>query len=265
MNASIFDGTEKPPGYWREQMKLWAEKRELRMAWEREHPEFAREWSAAIIEDRNRSRARSRETHEADEMADVDIHLEGAGVPSSIAAMVKSNDPPPAYKRTVGRVAAFMENTMQSFLLLAGDPSTGKTTAAATALLTCKGEFISDEVGKSWKWWIQPRSFVTAHELSGLSYFNPDDKALLAALKAKKVLIIDDLGLEMMSESWKSNFDDLISARHGNQKKTLLTANIAVRAPKEGQPSPFEIRYGSRVARRIREKGSVFQATKEAP
>ena len=73
-------------------------------------------------------------------------------------------------------------------------------------------------------------------------------------------LVLDDLGAEMMSESWRATLDSLLAERFGRTRcRTLITTNVSARRPPDNpsSPSPFEERYGARIARRIRESGSV--------
>ena len=60
------------------------------------------------------------------------------------------------------------------------------------------------------------------------------------------VLVIDDLGVEFMDKAghFKSRLDELIDARWGNFRKTIITTNLNAK--------DFQERYESRVTDRIR-------------
>lgn len=255
----------KRPGYWRRQMAGWAQKNVERHAWEKANPEIAAQWSAAIQEDEERRQMRNRLAWEQGQKDWTEAHLRDCDVPDAVAFMLARDF---EQRGALAKVDAFMASK-DTFLVLFGEPNTGKTVAACSAFLTLKAPLWTSDAGQTWEWNSKVGLFVSAHDVSSASYFDADAKKRLRRMANVRLLVLDDLGAEMMSESWKSNFDALIDARYGGKRKTILTSNVSARKEKipgsvgekvEYRVSPFEERYGARIARRIRERGVVFMA-----
>lgn len=139
------------------------------------------------------------------------------------------------------------------FLVVGGDPGTGKTVAAASALLSCKEEMRTTE-GRVCLRWTRKGRFTKAAELARMQLFGKEALEEQERLRRVHLLIIDDLGAETMSEPWLSQIQDLIDERMRRRKLTLITTNL--------KWPEFEKRYGPRIARRLVENGVRFKAVK---
>ena len=125
------------------------------------------------------------------------------------------------------------------FLLLSGSPGCGKTLAACMALREPYG------------------MFARAVEVSRFSLFDRADRDAFDSLKRARVLVLDDLGAEMLHDGWRPALDELIDVRYGAMRKTILTTNLPPTSEDEAKVASFRGRYGSRIADRIRHDGFV--------
>jgi DNA replication protein DnaC len=119
----------------------------------------------------------------------------------------------------------------KTFLLLLGSPGAGKTLATTHALAHHGG------------------TFVRAVELARLSQYETNDRAQLESAHKVGLLVIDDLGAELLHDGWRPMLDELIDVRWGARRKTILTTNL--------DAGTFKTRYGARIADRIRDDGFV--------
>lgn len=108
---------------------------------------------------------------------------------------------------------------LRPWLILAGTVGTGKTTAAGTAIASVGGDFIR------------------ARELERLSKaaFGAEAERL-AALKATRLLVIDDLGRESDTARMAVTLEDLLDERCTKQRVTILTTNFDASALRERYP-----------------------------
>ncbi len=180
-------------------------------------------------------------------------HLERSGCPERIARVLTG-----ALNRTapVESVRHWWGSTV-SFMLLHGVTGKGKTVAAASALLRMR-RTVRWDGGQHESWDSHECAFESADELARMGYFGDEQHQILKHLGKVKCLVLDDLGAELMTESWRATLDSLLSERFGRPHcRTLITTNVSARRPSKDVLSPFEERYGARIARRIRESGSV--------
>ena len=119
----------------------------------------------------------------------------------------------------------------KTFLLLMGSPGCGKTLGTALAFAQ------------------RPGLFVRALELARLSSFDRDDRQRLCQVQRAPLLVLDDLGAEMLHDGWRPVLDELIDIRWGDRLKTILTTNL--------DGDAFKARYGARIADRIRDDGFI--------
>lgn len=120
-----------------------------------------------------------------------------------------------------------------AIVVLAGAPGRGKSVAACAWLVLGQ---------TSVKW-------VSAGSLSrGIAY---DDEAFQRLARVGR-LVIDDVGTEYQDqkERYLATFGELVDARFGNKRPTLLTTNLTV--------AVFKERYGERLASRINEDGAFI-------
>lgn len=126
-------------------------------------------------------------------------------------------------------------NSGRSWLLLAGDVGTGKSVAAAWALL---------EVAKQG----QRIAFRRASEIARMSGFDVGAKDI-AALKSVGLLVVDDLGTECQTGWAASIFHELFDARHEAKRRTIITSNL--------KRADARARLGDRLSDRVQQDGRV--------
>lgn len=122
--------------------------------------------------------------------------------------------------------------------VLAGNPGSGKTTAAASLLLA------------------QTRiRLVTAVYLASLHPRVREDKRELNELARVRHLVIDDVGLETDNAkgNFRSIFDNLLDFRIGQTLRTVITTNLT-----QAEFSS-ERHYGARIWSRLGADGDYFE------
>jgi DNA replication protein DnaC len=175
--------------------------------------------------------------------------LRKVGVPDrAVGAVLEGLDETDATRA----VRAFLE-TEDSFLVLAGPPGTGKTTAAALALDALPPERTGkyhDRDGLE-QWMTRPRSvlFADAHELAQASNY---DAELWQRLRAAHMLVIDDTGRELLDNTGRAlgNLVNLLCRRHDDARRTILTTNLGA----DGWVKRYCSRDGGRLLDRLREQ-----------
>lgn len=202
--------------------RRWAEFRARVAEWAKQNPKLAADWDAAREEDEQRERQQ--------QAAELSLNdLRASGFPArGVEAYAKGLHRTPA----LDAVLTFLKSS-KTFLLLMGTPGTGKTLATAPALAGRPGEF------------------VRAVELARLSSFDREDRKRLEAAQRARVLVLDDLGAEMLHDGWKPTLDELVDIRWGERRRTIITTNLDTEA--------FRARYGSRIADRLRDDGFVVK------
>lgn len=180
-------------------------------------------------------------------------HLLDAGVPPGIASRVAEGLSDKGYP-AVPVVRAWSRRSDAPMLLMGGGVGSGKSCAAAEALrLARRPATIADDAGvmhESWQWATSRALFVSAARLSSQSSWSDEGSRLWERARTAAVLVIDDLGVESLSERgpFFSDLHDLVDARYQDEtKRTVITTNLEGKA--------FVDRYGARVLSRIRERG----------
>lgn len=134
----------------------------------------------------------------------------------------------------------------QPFLVLTGQPGTGKTHAAIGCAFTLTGSGLS-------VW------FSTAHDLlaSIRRTYNAGSEAsertVLEPARAAACAIIDDLGAEKPSEWTEATMLDLINYRWSRQKLTIITSNLTRETAPDGRL--WSRLLGERVSLVVESKG----------
>lgn len=134
-----------------------------------------------------------------------------------------------------------------TFCLLTGGAGSGKTIAAAEALLNSR---LAWDGGKAWCYSPSEARFELATDLARMSSFDADSLKRLGRLERVPWLVIDDLGSELMNNSWASNLGEIINARSSGRRKTIITTNLNGEA--------FRARYDERIYSRIKGDGVVI-------
>ncbi len=195
----------------------WAERS---AAWCKQNPEIAAAWDAANAQDDEMRRVRADHWEKRE-------RLRLSGVSGRVVGMWSAGlTQTPATKA----VETFMDSG-KTFLLLLGSPGAGKTLATAQALSRQGG------------------CFFRAVELARLSSYEAADRATMEQAHRTSLLVLDDLGAELLHDGWRPMLDELIDIRWGNQKRTIITTNL--------DAATFKTRYGERIADRIRDDGFV--------
>lgn len=187
--------------------------------WERANPELSAAWDEANREEDERYRRQQ-------EFQSRLMALERAGVPERVRTEWRLG-----LRETVAvKAAREHADGIKTFLLLLGSPGAGKTIAAAAAL-------------------VRGGVFRRAVELSRLSSFDREDQRTFLDACRVRLLVLDDLGSEMLHDGWRPMLDELIDIRYGDRLKTIITSNLDTQT--------FKARYGERIADRIRHDGDV--------
>lgn len=122
-------------------------------------------------------------------------------------------------------------------LLLLGGVGCGKSTAA--------GDFAYRQ-GLDWK---DLPIWARAVEASRMSAFGDTAEARFDAWRRCSLLVLDDLGTELVTPTWQQALDDILDYRYQHSARTILPTNLTA--------EEFKKRYGDRISDRIREGGTV--------
>jgi DNA replication protein DnaC len=126
-------------------------------------------------------------------------------------------------------------------LLLLGGVGCGKSTAAAKHAL----DFARANPNRTLPLWAR------AVESSRMSAFGDSAEDRFASWRVTPLLVMDDLGTELMTATWQQALDDVLDWRYQHSLPTILPSNLS--------PEEFKKRYGDRISDRIREDGTVRQ------
>lgn len=195
----------------------------------------------------------ARIAHEAAQESRLSDHLAQCGVPTDVRERVLAglcSEPYPATPAT-------REWTRSDavFLLLLGAAGSGKSTAAGQVLQCARkqGTFMDDD-GRLFQSWVYSSAaglWVDAFEMAHTSVWNDPDGIWEKAMGVQW-LVVDDVMTEKATDTWIEHFQALVSKRHKENLRTVITANATWHT--------FGQKFGQRVADRIREKGVVFNA-----
>lgn len=153
------------------------------------------------------------------------------GVPKKVAKPIASDSVNETF--AVRSVRGSEERPQNLLMVLAGNPGSGKTTAACTRI---------EERGTGF--------LVRAAELVEMgTHFS--DRDLLSKYRRCGVLVIDDLGLEYRDEHMLCRLDGLIDSRTSDGLPTIITTNMA--------GPVFERRYEARIWSRIHQFGDYIE------
>lgn len=136
-------------------------------------------------------------------------------------------------------------------LVLLGTTGIGKSVAAAYAARWCLYEFrLSEQPSGSAREWAR---WFTGAELGRLYTHDRDDRRDWEKLKTCGVLVLDDLGTEAADARVGEALWELVDARTGNRRPTIISANL--------KAAEFKARYGDRVADRLRPCSIVLEGS----
>jgi DNA replication protein DnaC len=179
-------------------------------------------------------------------------HLLACGAPqleSEVVARGADDNP------TTAAVRDFAAGPL-TFCLLLGGAGSGKTVAAVEALLNSKMYFMGGrpDVPRSWVYCPSEARFYLASDLARLSYFDAPSQKKLGRAERVPWLVLDDVGGELVTDTWRSNFTEIILRRNSARLKTLITSNLS--------GDEFKARYDDRVISRIRGNGIIVTSGK---
>lgn len=168
------------------------------------------------------------------------------------------DDASAALKRTPAFVAAeAFDRDSRWCLLMLGKPGSGKSLAAGTSAVTAAvaagydNRWISDGARSR-----RLPAWVRASESSRLSGYGDEAEARLAYWRSTCLLVLDDLGTEMLNPLWQQALDDVLDERYQHGRKTIITSNLVA--------ADFKTRYGERITDRIREDGTIVTLTNDS-
>lgn len=135
-------------------------------------------------------------------------------------------------------------------LLMMGATGTGKTLAAAERIAAIRMGYVDSELGNVWCWpsTLSERGlYVLAGDLATNSYYDVEAQKQKMRLLGAKLLVVDELGTEVMSAPWLALLDNVVDGRMRQKRRTILLSNL--------DAATFKGRYGERIAGRIRREG----------
>jgi len=140
-----------------------------------------------------------------------------------------------------------------TMLVMAGPKGVGKTIAAIYAMMHSDPWLPH---GDKWKPDQIPR-FRHVSDVAEVKLFgDEEDRKKRHEIKSSQMLVVDDVGVEFMSEMFLALFDSIVNARYGSMGRTILTTNLTA--------DQFSTRYGSRVYDRIKGRGDWYDIDEES-
>lgn len=204
--------------------------------WEAEHPELAREWAECNQAYKEREEELEREKWgQANELYTFE-HLKRMGAPAECVDAVRNPKDTPA----LVKARDFWGSTAWCLTLL-GVPDSGKTTAATWLAL----QYTTREPKMRVQW-------VRAVAESAKQLYGAEAEVRRQLCRACHVLIIDDAlvsaakkpdGTYPDNPAWRQWLEDVLDARWGNNRKTVITSNAS--------GSEFADRMGARLMSRL--------------
>ena len=245
----------------------WSQEAADRQIWEIEHPEEAATWNAALAEHEAHTEALANKA--ASEHAELSYkatfveRMTSMGVPLRITEALHAEEVASTagkwFSATTAVTAArrFVAEK-RSFLLLFGGVGSGKTCAACWTLLRARRRHVFDlatyqERNVLGELDASQGRFIRAAEAARISRF--EDGGQWNRLLRVRFLVLDDIGVETVSDFWAERVNELLDARYGNRLPTALTSNL--------NADEFKRRYGDRIVSRIRDDGVVMGCGQE--
>lgn len=239
---------------WREKIQEAARAHAERLALEEQRPELRAERHAA----QEAERLAQRKAHEATQRAGAAGHLERCGLRTRDASRVAAGLSADwgvvgdgAQATSALRAARAWWKSDKVLLLLVGAPGTGKTCAVGELLARVRLDYVHPDLGRTWCWpttTAESAAYVLAGDLAG-DVFAEDMGKRRDRLQRVRLLVVDELGAEVMSSPWQSLLQNILVNRHAAGLKTALVSNMGGQA--------FRQRYGAVVFRRLNEDGTT--------
>ena len=151
----------------------------------------------------------------------------------------------------IGHVRSFLNDYSlgtSNIMVLAGGVGVGKTVAATWAMVHLPMNTHSS---------YGTRRFRHISQLCEIGLYGGDEaKRERDILKGGRMLVLDDVGTEHMTETFQTMFDGLINARYEDDGATIITTNLS--------SETFRERYGVRIYDRLRGRGAWFEISHES-
>ena len=203
---------------------------EAEKAWAAENPALARDWDDALEDCYQRARRNVGGSAANETAAD---YLARCGV-GELEAEILTTPAKLEERLPRAEVKRWIESP-KMVLLLHGGTGSGKTIAAAEALLAVRDPKVRHE---------SDGRFITAYRLSRLSYYERD---FHDANEQARLLVVDDIGQEQLSGPFLATLDGLLSERIRSKRRTILTADLSVEDFNK-RFAPARSRLASRLA-----------------
>lgn len=216
-------------------------------AWDAANPEKAAEYRALVAELEALTKRQEREQAERDRLEKALRHmavkLERSGIGErSLDAAQNAHE-----TEALGVVRRWMPDNALTWLVLCGDKGVGKSVAATWALVgVMRGGGTAAR--------------IDATRLATLSQFDAGAEEL-AWLKRVDMLLVDDIGTELLTDFARARMHELFEERHETYRRTILTSNLPWHtATRNGVTLPgLEQRLGERLVDRIAQAGRTVQ------
>jgi DNA replication protein DnaC len=142
----------------------------------------------------------------------------------------------------------------KTFLVLTGVHNSGKSVAAAYAMLSHLRSLAEVYRGAV-------RSVRTVDIARWLSFRSEDVTERISTLRQVPFLVLDGLGSEFTNDGMRQTMFDIVDSRYGANRKTVLASTLPLTGPK-GVDS-LESVYGNGVVSRLRREGKVVVLREE--
>lgn len=216
-------------------------------AWDVAHPEKAAEYHRLVAElDAETKRAEREEASRLNlerALRHMAVKLERSGIGERSLNAAQA----PEETEALGVVKRWREDNALTWLALCGAKGVGKSVAATWALVR-----VMRGGGTAAR--------IDATRLATLSQFDAGADEI-AWLKRVDMLLVDDIGTELLNDFAKARMHELFEERHETYRRTILTSNLMWRpTTRDGQTIPgLEQRLGERLVDRITQAGRVVQ------
>lgn len=180
-------------------------------------------------------------------MSDIEKRSREWGIPPRVIATAQRPRPTDA----INYASEFMQRYQSgesNIMVLAGGVGVGKTVAAAWLMM----QLPPNQHGS-----YGVRRFRHISEICEVGlYGDAEERAERQTVKRSQVLVLDDVGTEHLTDTFRTLFDGLMNARYEDTGATIITTNL----PSE----KFLERYGQRIYDRLCGRGEWYEIAHES-
>ncbi len=230
--------------------------------WERDNPAVAAAWNGALAEKRVRERAGHLAQFITAQEARTPDFLRSCGLlDQELEALTQKKLYDWPAMKAVGRFMMATGRDKKTFLVLAGDVGSGKTTAACSYFLFAgKATYRHPDLGDVWEWYDRSCQYALVPEIATGPLFGAEGQAVLNRLKSCRVLVLDEFGREFgkdgrPTEVWARALFEIVDSRYRTRLPTILCTNLRRTDDERKGTEGFFTIYGAAVARRLKESG----------